>query len=161
MLLGSLLGKAIGFIGSNLLPIATTGFAAYAQLQAGKAREQDLQYQADLLKQQARLEELSAREQALQLKKQVQSDISRSRALFAARGIKLGQGTALAAEEFSMQQESEDLDTLMFGVNQKVKQLTKESSFAQSRGSSQRRMARLNTFGTIGQGIMSMDFGKK
>ena len=153
------LAKAASFIGSNLFPILATGFSAYSQLQAGRAREQDMQYQADLLKQQARMEALSAKEESLQIKKKVQSDISRSRAMFAARGIKLGQGTALAAEEFSMQQQSEDIDTLMFGSNQKTTMFTKEAQLTQNRGKSQRRMSKLNAGMSIGQGIMAADFG--
>lgn len=154
-----LLAKAASFIGANLFPIAATGFSAYAQYQAGKAREQDLQYQAELLKRQAAAEELSAMQQAEQIKKNVERDISRSRAMFASRGIKLGRGSALSAQEISLNEQSEDIDTLMFGANQKISNLNNESTFTKLRGKSQKRISKLNTGMSLAQGLMSTDFG--
>jgi len=148
------------FSSENLPNIISTGFNVYSQLQAARAQESDFEFQADILRNRARSEQLQAREEALKLRKQVQADIGRAQAMFAKRGVMLGAGgTPQRAFEQSLIEQEEDIDTLLFGARERSSALSSRASFRQARGASARALGFASAGQSLLRGFQALDFG--
>lgn len=155
--------QSIGSLITNNLPnIITTGFNAYTQLQASRAKQADYQFQADILQSRSKQEELQAREQSLQLRKKVQADLGRAQAMFANRGILLGSGgTPLKAYEESLMQQGQDIESLMFGAQNNANALLNKANMRRVAGSGARRLGYLEATKSLISGYNALDFGNK
>lgn len=114
-------GSIAGFLGStsgfSLLSGAMTAASAFGQVQAGNTNAAMLNLQAQQADLNARMQTIKGREEALTIKRQLDKDLSSQNALFSARGILQGEGSAAAAVSQSRKNAKEDIDVAMFGAN--------------------------------------------
>lgn len=111
------IAAGIGSIGTgSLLSGILTGAGAFGQMQAGNMQQRILNLQAQQSELNARMEGLKGRQQALNIKNQLDRDLASQNATFAARGVLQGEGSAAAAAESSKKNAQDDIDTAMFGA---------------------------------------------
>ena len=107
-----------GFVGSggSLLNLGLTAASAFGQVQAGNSSAAILNMQAQQAELNARMETIKGRESALTIKKQLDKDLASQNALFSARGVLQGEGSALAANKTAKANAKADIEVAQFGA---------------------------------------------
>lgn len=103
--------------GGTLLSGLMTGAAAFGQVSAGNNSAALMNLNAQQADLNARMETIKGREQALTIKTQLNKDLASQNALFSARGVLQGEGSALAANAVSKKNAQADLDVAKFGAD--------------------------------------------
>lgn len=115
-----LAGTAAGAISSigagSLLSGLMTGAGAFGQIQAGNMQANILNLQAQQSELNARMETVKGRQQALQIRNQLDRDLASQNATFTARGVLQGEGSAAAASDASKENAEEDINVAQFGA---------------------------------------------
>ncbi len=103
--------------GGTLLNGLMTGAAAYGHVSAGNSSAALLNLNAAQADINARMETIKGREQALTIKNQLNKDLASQNALFSARGVLHGEGSALAAGNVAKKNAAADLEVAKFGAD--------------------------------------------
>lgn len=113
--LGASAGTAatIGTIAS----VGLTAASAFSSIQAGSQQAAGLRIQARQAELNARAERLEGKRQAAAIRDQLESDLASQNALFAARGVLQGEGSAEAARVVSQENASRDIDLARFNTD--------------------------------------------
>lgn len=135
----------------------TTGLAAFSQFQTSRFQARSAEFQADMIRIRSAQENLKAREEVLALRRKAQKDRGRSQALFAARGIRVGEGTAQQALERSAIQESEAIETLTFGGQRRASQLDFAADITSAEGSVARSLGLLGIGSSLKQSLLTFN----
>jgi hypothetical protein len=96
---------------------AAAGFGAYGAVRSGQEMKAQFDMQAGSYETQAEMVRVSAKEQAIMLRKQLLQDIGSARASAAARGIDTGSGTPMQIEQESIGNVGKDIQKLESGAN--------------------------------------------
>lgn len=98
----------------TVVSVGLTAASAFGSLSAGNQQSANLELQARQADLNARTEKLEGRRAALQIQEQLDRDLASQNALFAARGILEGEGTAAAAKDEATRQATKDIDLARF-----------------------------------------------
>lgn len=140
--------SSIGGIGT-LLSIGQTAASAFGQIQAGRLEQQTLNLQARQSELAARQEALRGKKQALEINKQLSRDLASQNAIFSARGVLTGEGSAEAAMGAATQEAQDAIDLAMFGASQSATAQRLQGQQYRLAGSSARRAGFTRAFDTI------------
>lgn len=102
-------------------------------------------------------ETLKARQEAILLRNKVQKDLGKARAMFAGRGIRLGEGSAIQALEESIKEESEAIDTLTFGAERRASELDFAADIKRAEGRVARGMGLFGVGNTLRQSLLAFN----
>jgi hypothetical protein len=133
----------------TIASVGMTAASAFGAINAGKAEAQSLKIQArqsDLSAQATRLE---GRRQALSLEKNLQADLASQNAIFGARGILAGEGSALAAEQESKRAATRDIDLARFGTEIDALGSEQSASNARSDASAAKSAGMMKALGAV------------
>lgn len=125
------LGAGTLFSSSSLLSVGLTAASAFSDIGAGNSIAEQQVKLAQLQSQQslfqskqselsARQETLRGRQEALEIKRRLSRNLSSQNAIFAARGVLDGEGTAEAAMKESEAAATRDIDVAMFSSTQRA-----------------------------------------
>lgn len=145
--LSGLLGSLIGGFG-GISGIASAGLNAFMQYNAYSAERNFFNFQQQQYSLQSKAQDLQARRQAITIRDQAEKAIGKAKALFAARGITVGAGTAQSAVEASRVNANEDVEDVLFGSQLQQASLGAESTMIGSK-KKLRGVARLQQFGSL------------
>lgn len=133
------IAASLGSVGT--LSVGLTAASAFGSIQAGNAQAASLNLQSQQAALNSRIERLQGRQQATLIKDQLNSDLASQNAIFGARGLLQGEGTAQAAEEKARLNASQSIDNAKFNsevsalnAEQRASNLKSEASSAKTAG---------------------------
>lgn len=138
---GAGIGASAGSLalGLGIASAATGVLSGYQQKQASET-------QADQARLNARLESLQGQQQALDIQRALRSDLASQEAMFAARGVLQGEGSAMAAQSIARQNANASIDSAMFNASMRRDNAMQRASNLEQQGQSA-------FLGSIAQGI--------
>jgi hypothetical protein len=115
----------------TIASVGMTAASSFGSLSAGSAQADALNIQARQSSLNARTERLEGRRQSLAIQEQLDKDLASQNAIFAARGVLEGEGSAEAASEAAKKNASRDINLARF--NSELTALSDDQSAANSR----------------------------
>jgi hypothetical protein len=113
---GLITGALSSMGGGSMLSGLLTGASAFGQISAGNSSAAMMNINAQQAELNARMQMIKGREQALTISKQLDKDLASQNALFSARGVLQGEGSALAANTAAKDNAEKDLEVARFGA---------------------------------------------
>lgn len=138
----------VGTIGS-VLSLGLTAASAFGSMQAGKQEAAAFNLQSDQATLNARMERLSGKQQAKDIQGQLDRDLASQNALFAARGVLAGEGSAAAARDVAKATASESISRAQFGAEIGALNAEQRASLSRSKASSAKSAGVTRALGTI------------
>lgn len=132
------LGVAAGTASTigTVLNVGLTAASAFSSISAGNQQAAGLELQARQADANARLERIQGREEALRIQDQLERDLSSQNALFGARGVLEGEGSAQAAQDEAGRNASRDIDLALFNSDIAALNAEQRASNARANASS-------------------------
>jgi len=145
--LGASAGTAatIGTIAS----IGLTAASAFSSIQAGKQQSESLKIQARQAGVNARAERLQGKQQALAIQDQLDRDLASQNALFSARGILQGEGSAEAARTTASNNATRDIDVARFNAEMGALDAEQRGANARADASAAKQQGIFDAVGTL------------
>lgn len=140
-------GTAGAVTAGGLLSGGLTAASMFGSIAGGFQESAILKYQAKQSDLNASYEKLKGRQQALTIKRQLTQDLASQNAIFTSRGVLTGEGSALAAQESSRQNASDDIETARFGADMNAAAETAQAAQYRSAAST----AKLSGFMSAGK----------
>lgn len=119
-----------GTIGT-IASVGLTAASAFSSIQAGQAESQSLKIQARQADLNARTSRLEGKRQSLAIQEKLDADLASQNALFGARGVLQGEGSAAAAADKAKDNASRDINLALFNAD--IDALSAEQRSANSR----------------------------
>lgn len=116
---------------STIASVGLTAASAFSSIQAGNAEAASLNLQARQSDLNARTDRLEGKRQALAIQQQLDKDLASQNALFGARGVLQGEGSAEAAASTAKENASRDINLALF--NSDINALSAEQRASNSR----------------------------
>lgn len=130
----------------TIASVGLTAASAFGSVSAGQQQQQALDIQSQQSQLNARVERLKGREQALQVRRNLDRELASQNALFAARGQLQGEGTSAAAEKVSRERATESIENARFNTEISAGNAQNRAAIARSEGRAARSAG---TFGAI------------
>lgn len=150
---GGVFAPAAGTLASISLTSAVgaglTAASAFSSIQAGQQQADALKIQARQSGLNARTERLEGRRQSLQIQDQLERDLASQNALFAARGVLQGEGSAEAAKEEATRQATRDIDLARFNTDIAALNAEQRAANARADASAAKKQGIFDAIGTI------------
>lgn len=156
------LGSVAGFMGGtggSLLSLGLTGASAFGQIAAGNSSASILNLQAQQAELNARMQGIKGREEALTIKRQLDKDLASQNALFSARGVLQGEGSALAASKTAKANAKADLEVAQFGAEMGSESDKLRASQYRTEAKVARKSGRTEALNTIAGSRTVQNFG--
>jgi len=151
--IGATIGSGIaafqGAGGLSLLSGAMTASSAFGQYQSGIMEKRILDIQARQSQISARQELLRGKQQARLIKSQLDKDLASQNAIFGARGLLSGEGSADAAYLEASRNATDDINIALLGADQAYNAKTLESQQYRIEGKAAKSMGRSKALSTI------------
>lgn len=146
---GIITGALSSLGGGSLLSGLLTGASAFGQLAAGDMSASLMNLQAQQSELSARYETIKGRQQALQIRKELDRNLASQNATFAARGSLAGEGSSAAAAEASKINAAEDIDLATFGAAMGSESERFEAAQYRAKGASAKTAGTVNAIKTV------------
>lgn len=146
---GGLITGAMSGIGGSLLSGLLTGASAFGQMQAGNMSAELLNIQAQQSELSARMETVKGRQQALQIRKELDRNLASQNATFAARGTLAGEGSSAAAADASRKNAAEDIEIATFGAAMGSESEKLEAAQYRAKGANAKTAGTINAIKTV------------
>lgn len=134
---------------ATVASVGLTAASAFSSIQAGNQQAAGLQLQARQAELNARAERLRGRQQATLIQEQLNKDLASQNAIFAARGVLQGEGSAEAAQETAKANASRDIDLARFNADQAAFSAEQRASNARSDASAARTGGFISALDTV------------
>lgn len=134
----------------TVMQVGLTAASAFSSIKAGRQEAAGLEIQAKQAGLNARQERLEGKRQALQLQGNLDRDLASQNAMFGARGILQGEGSAAAAEATSRTNATRDIDAARFGADIAALNAEQRASNYRSEAKAAKAKGYMDALGTLG-----------
>ena len=138
--------------------VAIAAIQAAISIKSGLDQSASLVEQSKQAKLNARFEKIKGRDQALQIKEQLENDLASQNAIFASRGSLSGEGSALAALNVSKANATRDIDIARFNTEINVQNANSRAANLRGQASASLLKGISGAFGSIGSAQRSGAF---
>lgn len=129
--------------------VASTGMQVGGQIMAGNAANRQAKAEAQQLANQAAYEADAGKQEAGKIRKRTALDRGSAVANYAASGVRIGEGSALAVEEYIQQGGEEDAMMTLLNADRRANALRQQASATRAAGKAARNASYLQGVGSL------------
>ena len=134
----------------TIASVGLTAASAFSSLSAGNQQAASLNLQARQAGLNAQAERLEGRRQALAIQDQLDRDLASQNALFAARGVLQGEGSAEAAAQTAKDNATKDIDLARFNTDMNALNAEQRGANARADASAAKSQGIFDAISTVG-----------
>ncbi|MGB0817416.1 MAG: hypothetical protein ACPGQQ_00825 [Candidatus Puniceispirillaceae bacterium] len=143
----------------TVLSVGLTAASAFSSFSAGNQQSESLLLQSQQASLNARAERLEGRRQSLAIQEQLDADLASQNAIFAARGVLQGEGSAEAAKEAATKNATRDIELARFNADVNAGNAETRAAIAESDAAAAKKKGVFDAVGTIGSYKSIPSFG--